>query len=150
MSSLIADQVKTNVYFVSVKLFIVLSNFVPLFTIITTITTRLLFLSAYNLFVTAEISNHDCSHTQRVYTQDWLNYFCLSSALSCPFIVLHSLTNVFEVECSCSRCLDGCIVTTLLFVYWVHIVVCAFAYLSILFFSCLLLLVYLERVRCIC
>ena len=41
------------------------------------------------------------------------------------FVLLPILTNVLEVECSCSRFLDD---STLLFVYCVHFVVCAFAY----------------------
>ena len=52
-------------------------------------------------------SNRDCSlHIQRVFTQDWLIYY-LSLPLSCP----------------CSHFLENSIVTTLLFVYCVHIVV---------------------------
>ena len=48
------------------------------------------------------------------------------------------LTNVLEEECLCSRFLENSIVTTLLFVYCVHIVVSAFVYLSM---SCSVMLV---------
>ena len=63
-------------------------------------------------------SNYDCSiHMQLDFTQGWLNSYCLTSALSYPFIVLQdSLTNVLDVECSCSRFLENSKSTTLLFV----------------------------------
>ena len=53
----------------------------------------------------------------------------------------NSLTNVLEVEGSCSRLFQNSIATTLSFV---HLDTCLF-----LSSSCLLLLVHLERVRCI-
>ena len=58
-------------------------------------------LSAYNHFV----SNNSCSiqwrssiheyslYTQCVFTQDWLNYYWLSSSLVCTFIVQHNQSN---------------------------------------------------------
>ena len=48
------------------------------------------FCKQQHLFVTTvwrKSSNHNCSlYIQRVFTQDWLNYYWLLTALSCPLI----------------------------------------------------------------
>ena len=78
------------------------------------------------------------------FTQGWLNSYCLMSALSCPVIVLHKQSN----ERSWSRMFVFSLSRELycnFIIFCVHIVVCAFTYLSIM-----LDVVYLERVRCIC
>ena len=104
-----------NLYWVSIIFFIVLTILcatvynLSYVTIITTTTTRSLFFS-YNyslscshhlckqqhLFVRSiyrRSSNLDCSlHTQRVFTQDWLNYYS-SPALSCLLISLSKQSN---------------------------------------------------------
>ena len=100
MSSLIANKVKINMCLVSIK-----------------------YNNNYNnnccwLFSLHFSSPKRClHHTQRVFTQDWLNSYYSFSALSCLLIALRNcLKNVLEVECS--------IVTLFLFVYSVDIVSC--------------------------
>ena len=59
----------------------------------------------------------DLQTTTFFFTQDWLNYYYTPSALPCLFVVLrNSLTNVFEVECSCSPFFENSIATSFLFV----------------------------------
>ena len=106
----------------------------------------------YSLFLSHNYSHHSVRNgdlqTTIVYftrniTQGWLNSDWLSSALSCPFIAQnnqyneHSLSRKFVF--SPSRELYR---NHLLFV---HSHTCLY-----LFPSCLLLLVYLDRVQCIC
>ena len=125
---------------------------VPLF-ILPTITTCPLFISHdYSLFclhrlskqhhlfvrsVKRRSSNHDYSlHTQRVFTQDWLNYYYLSPALFCLFIVLHKqFDELAWNKRSCSRFLEKSIATSLLFVHFVHIACCCAHLVVYLLFS---------------
>ena len=106
------------------------------YTITTTSIACSIFFPAYNLFV----SNNTCSiglysyflHTQRVFTQDWLSYYYLSSALFLSSIVQHKQSN----ESSWSRTFVFWLSRELycnFFVVCVDIVVCEFAYLSITF-----------------
>ena len=62
---------------------------------LTSIFYSLFFSHNYSLFCSQwRSSNHDCSlHTPRNFTQDWLNSYYSSSALSWPFIVLHKQSN---------------------------------------------------------
>ena len=74
---------------------------VPLFLTYTTITTTII-CKQKHLFIRSVLrksSNRDCSlYTLRIFTQDWLNYYCPSSTLFWLFIVLrNSLTNVLNV-----------------------------------------------------
>ena len=91
--------------------------------------------SRYWALTLIRYSAHNGDLQTRNFTQDWLNsYWLLLLALSC-FLYTHtfSLQNVLRVEASWSRILRNSIAT---------------ACLS-LFPTCLVLLVYLERVRCI-
>ena len=126
---------------------------VPLFptytTYTTTITTTIIacsiFFTAYKLFqsnntyslglYSGDLQTTTVLFTQRVFTQDWLNYYYSQSTLSC-------LMNVLEVKCLCSRFLENSIATSLLFVDCVNIACCCF-HLSFPFSLTLLLWVYL-------
>ena len=126
MISLCATKVKTNICLVSVKLVIVLTTYVPLFKLITRIQyvrdfyllTTLLqvtFVHYYFSHTTICYSVHNlfCKHYSysfdlhngypqthnRIFTQGWLNYYWLSSALSCLFIFSY----LHFTECSQSR-----------------------------------------------
>ena len=122
MSSQIANKVKNSLYcthYLCVPLF-------PSYTTrATTRTACSIFFSAYNIeqhlfdrSVQRGSSNHDYSlHTQTVFTQDLLNYYCSSSALSCLFIVhRNSLTNVLVLRTLLRLYFCLCIVYTLLLV----------------------------------
>ena len=124
-------------YLISIKFFIV-----PLFlkaTIYNLSSTTIICLFVI-LLTQIFATNYDCSlHTQRDFTQDWLNHYLLS-ALSCLFTDLHnSLTNVLKVAYSCSRFRKNSIATSLLFLYCVHIVYCCIR-LLVAFTFCLTLL----------
>ena len=78
------------------------------------------------------------------FTRGWVNSYYSLSAMSCPFMVLHKQSN----ECSWSRTLVFTLSRKLHRVYtlsFVHSHTCL-----CLFLSCLLLLLYLEQIRCIC
>ena len=62
-------------------------------------------------------SNHDCSLTQRLFTQGSLNSYCSAFVLSCLlWSNINNLMNVLEAERWCSRFLENSIATSLLFV----------------------------------
>ena len=98
---------KINLYLVSIKLFIVrtiVCDTVQTFTMYTTIISCSILFSAYKLFasnnawcVQRRSSKHNHSlHTQRVFTQHWLNsYYLLLSALYSTFIILHKKSNEY-------------------------------------------------------
>ena len=104
-----------------------------------------IWLSAYNLLISnniflLELYKENLQTTTFLFTQDWLNYYRLSSVSSCPFIALHKQYNerslsmiVFSLSCF-------------------YIVVCSFAYLSIpfrfLFCWCIVYL-YCIRLHCV-
>ena len=145
MSSLIANKVKTNMLLVSIKLFIVRTIFCAtvfnlynnkyLFDILLCLqifqqpTTLVRQICIVEIFKQRQFSSHktDCITTD------------LSSALTVNTI---SLSTVLEVEGLCSRPFKDSIAATLLFV---RSYTCLY-----IFLSRLLLLVYLEQVRCIC
>ena len=76
MSSFIANQVKTNMCSISVKFFIVLTTFVPLFTLNwynTTYNNNLLnslLLAAYNLFISTVLIRYSSHTTIRYYAHN--------------------------------------------------------------------------------
>ena len=135
MSSLFANKLKTNICFVSVILLVVLTILCATVqtcaTIITRITIRSLFLSAYNLFASHCCSlffSHDyslfCSqplckqYAMAIFKHatshkaDWIittdpRLFCLALLYTQPF----TLQNVLKVESSGSRFLENSIVT---------------------------------------
>ena len=88
------------------------------------------------------------THATRLHTR--LNELLLTPCLLCLALLqsnTNSLANVLDVEGSRSRLLANSIAIKLLFVHFVHIVVCAFAYLSIRYSLILVVVVvYLERV----
>ena len=144
---------------VSIKLFIVLTilcatvktciTYTVIITTITTINTCSFFLSAYNLFA----SNNTCSldlfsgdhQTMTVlftrnassHKKDWMNFYFLSLALSCRFIVQDNQSNErsgsrrFVFRPSRELYCDYTVVC-------VHLVVCAFACLFIPLFLMLI------------
>ena len=146
MSSLIANKVKTNSCFVSIKLFIVRCIYVcHCFQIIPRIQQYQLpcsiFFFAYKLFA----SNKTCSLDLYMYsgelqtttvlftcnfTQGWLNSYWSLSALCYPFVVQHeqfnesSLTRRFVFSPSRELYRNHIVA-----VYSAHTIVCAFAYL---------------------
>ena len=136
-------------------------SYVPLFKLENTT----IYLFVMLLYTSVLVSTNNCSvhlyngnlptatiFFTRNFTHGWLNSYC--SSQSCT----NSLTNFCVLAFSRTPSGPYCslrTVSTLLPVYCVRIFPCAFAHLSILmlvvlFLSCLLLLVYLEQVRCIC
>ena len=123
-------------------------SYVPLFSTYTTILgTILLYTSVHISFSNCSVDLYNSDHQTttvffaRNFTQGWLNSYALS-AMSCPFIVQRKQAD----ERSWSRQFVFSLFKEL---YCDFIFVCAFAYLSIRFFSCLLL-VYLELFLWIC
>ena len=91
MSSLIANQVKANVCLVSVKLFIVLTTFVALFTLNwynNNYNNNCLF----NTIIRYSAHNLDSLFTRNRNTR-LIDYNSLSSAMCCPFIVQQDQSN---------------------------------------------------------
>ena len=104
MSSLIANPCKKQIcVLVSVKLFIVHTTFVPLFTLNwynnnynNNLLSSLLLAHNYSLFCSQsfckhftyslDLHNRDLQTRNRNLSQGWLNYNWLSSAMSCLFI----------------------------------------------------------------
>ena len=163
MSSLIANQVKPNKCLVSVKLFIVrtiLCATVQTYSTYTTITTPSLFISAYNVFVSyicLLFFSHNCSllcsqpsfvsanlYSSDLYSEevqtvtshkaDWITTDHCPLCLALLYTHVFNLQTVVKVEDSLSRLLQKSCMCILI--------------LDCL--TCLLLLVYLEGVRCIC
>ena len=90
MSSLIANKLKTNMCLVPLSLYCIRYLCVPLFPtyIKITITACSIFFELnYSLFCSQRRFSK-CN-----FTQGRLNSYCLSSALSCPFIVQHIQSN---------------------------------------------------------
>ena len=145
MSSLIPNKVKTNLCLVPLKLFIVRTilyatvsnlynnnyNNICLFDIFLT--------QLFAILLTLEILKPLFWFT-RNFTPGWLISDYLSSALSCVFILQHDQSNerFWNRSFAFSKTLSRLLV-------YVHSHTC----LS-LFLSCLLLLVYLDRIPCIC
>ena len=152
MISLIANKVKTNICLASVRLFVV--HTILCATVFNLYNNTRNYLFVILLTSSVLISTNSCSvdlynsdlQTTTVFftcniTQGWLNSYALS-AMSCPFIVQRKQAD----ERSWSRQFVFSLFKEL---YCDFIFVCAFAYLSIRFFSCLLL-VYLELFLWIC
>ena len=80
MSSSIANKVKTKMYLASIKLFIVLLSYVPLFKLYNTATIYLFDILPYTSILAStnnssiDLYNSDLC-TQRVFPQDGLNYY---------------------------------------------------------------------------
>ena len=89
-------------------------------------------------------SNHDCFLHTQLHTRLTEFLLLLIVCFAYLYIVQHKQSNE-------RRSWSKSFVFSLSYeLYCDFIVVCAFAYLSIAFFSCLLLMVYLKCVRCIC
>ena len=97
--------------------------------------------SAHNFFVRSVYRKSVSLHTQRVFTQNWMNYYWLAaSALCCLFIYAHHQSD----ECSGFHLLKNSFAITLLFLHNVHSccvhLCCDFViYLSFIFMLMLLL-----------
>ena len=147
MSSLIA------LYFVSVELLIAHTPFVPLFTLKwynnnynNNLLGSLFLAHNYSLFCSQPFCKH-CTYSSDLHNHDlqtpnvpqfWLNYYWLSSAMSCPFIVQQDQPN--------ERSWTGRFAYSVLENSIATACICAFSVCHL----CLLLLVCLDRVLCIC
>ena len=171
---MIATKVKTNIWLVSLKHFIVRANLcaiVQIYTMYTTITTTITILIclqsfvsnglvnysshttfryfAHNLFVSAKLYSLDrrFSNTQLVLTQGWLNCFWLTD---CFILSFYSLTNVLEMEAFCCCLLKKSTATVCAFpyMYFPHAYCCWFR-CSIYLLVCICVHI-AVRLCCVC
>ena len=110
------------------------------FTTIIATKTRMLFLSAYYLFAATLVLYY--AHNICSFTQDWMNYNCLLTALYCLFIY----SGFQSAERSHSRRFT--ISSHREFYY--DSLCCAFSYLSVPFSLILVIVGFFWHVRCIC